>query len=40
MFDPITALAPASDCQTYAIGSVEAVRGTAVTYVADVAVDT
>jgi len=24
IFDPITALAPASDCQTYAIGSVYA----------------
>ena len=24
IFDPITALAPASDCQTYAIGSVHA----------------
>lgn len=25
MFDPITALAPGADCQTYAIGSVNAV---------------
>lgn len=24
IFDPITAIAPASDCQTYAIGSVNA----------------